>query len=346
MVMSATLQPLVYSNYSDNFATVQIIMGFDPDQATQNDTQLLNPFIITENSPVIARECAIVPCMQYQNFDLRSKKDSAVLIPDMFIIQEWDNYSTVNNSETGRPTVSINFTAADVNLTIPIEQTTFWAPDVGGDWYQSIRDWLRHYLTAVTHSASPTAPYESTFVTMLSPTDDDSYFFSTDPLTAIFQNSHTKSWRKSYCTVENNTRPDVECAMHKLAAGITNAMRAQTWEDLPGHRITARGIAYAPEQIIYAQWQYISAPIAVWILGVILFVGVVIKTRRANIKAWRTSPLATLLLRLDQDSREYLKDWQHLDDAELRDLAEQVRLRLKVDEGGPPRFVKKEEGPQ
>ncbi|KAK2043795.1 hypothetical protein LZ31DRAFT_631800 [Colletotrichum somersetense] len=75
------------------------------------------------------------------------------------------------------------------------------------------------------------------------------------------------------------------------------------------------------------------------ILGLVLFVGVVIKTRRAQIKAWRTSPLATLLLRLDPDSREHLKDWQNMGDAELKDVAKELRQRLQMDESGP-RFVR------
>ncbi|KAH6689793.1 hypothetical protein F5X68DRAFT_230400 [Plectosphaerella plurivora] len=322
-------------------------MGFDHEQATQNNTQHLRPFIITENSPLVARECAIVPCTQYQRFKLRSEDDSAVLIPEMHIIKEWDTYGIYNNPETDHLSVLINFTAADVNSSIPFPQDiTSWGPIVGEEWYQSIRDWLRWYLTAVTFSTSSIISGESMFETVMGPTDITRHFSSNEPLMAMFNNSQTKSWRDHYCKVGNKTRPDVECAMHKVAAGITNAMRAQSWQDLPRNRMVAQGIAYKPRQIVYAQWQYISAPIAVWVLGVILFVGVVIKTRRANIKAWRTSPLATLLLRLDQDSREHLKDWQHLGDAELRDLAEQVRLRLRVDEGGPPRFVKKEERSQ
>ena len=83
-------------------------------------------------------------------------------------------------------------------------------------------------------------------------------------------------------------RPDVECAMHNLAAGLTNGLRTDMWEVLPESRRVAAGQSFAPVQICHAQWQYISAPLAVWVLGLILFIGVVWKTRRANIKAWRS----------------------------------------------------------
>jgi hypothetical protein len=130
---------------------------------------------------------------------------------------------------------------------------------------------------------------------------------------------------------------NVACAMTNLAVGITNAIRVASWESDTTFKPFA-GTTFAPVNICNAQWQYISAPVAVWVLGLALLVGTILKTRRAQIKTWRTSPLAMLLLKLDPEGLGQLRDWQHMGDEELKELAATLKLRLYMDNEGP-RFV-------
>ncbi|KAH6689082.1 hypothetical protein F5X68DRAFT_275074 [Plectosphaerella plurivora] len=339
MVMNTTLEPFIYTDLKGHFVTVQIILGLDPNQPASsfaNNTRQLSRYRITEDSPLIARECAIIPCVQNQSFFLTSKPDSSILEPEIDVLREWTNFKW--DPLAGQALVDFpggNITYDDQTAA---QRLLSHYPYFGGDWYRDIRDWLGLHLTAFTFGNSPEQTDWAMTVTRSRLPEGQDY---DSTLASIMNNTHTGRWRNSYCLLaDNSTRPDVECGMHKLAAGITNAMRTAAWEVPRNARKIAEGQSYSPQQICHAQWQYISAPVVVWILALVLFIGVVVKTRRAKIKAWRTSPLATLLLRLDPDSREHLKDWQRMGDAELRETAEQLKLRLKVDGDEPPRFVK------
>ncbi|KAH0419671.1 hypothetical protein CcaCcLH18_14329 [Colletotrichum camelliae] len=246
----------------------------------------LKAFVITKDTPLVAHECAIIPCIQRQHLALGrpidKMKSSGLpatddIVPVIEITEQWDNYTV---SESGD--VSIYFENPDQNKNISEQQKNMYTtPFITGTTYTGMRDYFKDFLTGYVYSSTNTDLFATSSTVRLS------------------------SWQIE----ENGSRP--------LLNGTTKE----------------------PKQICAAQWQYVSAPVAVWILGLALFVGVVVKTRRANIKAWRTSPLATLLLRLDPDSREHLKDWQNMGDAELKAMAQDLRLRLQIDENGP-RFVR------
>lgn len=346
MVTSSSHTPLFYTNYTGHMATAQAIFALNPDEPPtdfQNKTTPIKPYMITKDSNPIARECAIIPCVQQQNFTLKSRPNSNVLIPTMIIEQQWDRYTTgVEQIENYTyPWALVDFPVA--NMTKGTKQLQTWTESVDSNYfgrqtYMELRGILPTYLDTITFTR-----YNSTSTSEIQSVHQyDNYSLESPEATAILRNSHPGRWNQTYCIEADNvtTMPDFVCAMHKLAAGITNGMRIPEWEYIPSQRPKAEGVMETPTQICFAQWQYISAPIAVWVLSLVLFIGVVVKTRRANIKTWRTSPLATLLLRLDPDSREHLKDWQRMGDAELRVMAEQLRLRLRVDGDGPPRFVK------
>lgn len=253
MVMNTTLEPLVYNNFSDNFVTVQIIMGFDPDQLLQDNEHLLTPYVITESSPLVARECAIVPCVQNQTFFLTSKPESAVLFPEMKILQEWDTYTIGSDLGTGSISATVDFPLPDAEFAVDGQRTVTNVPTFGGHWYQDIRDWLREYLTGVTYTQFDTIKAFWEFDTEVHEDSVPTQYHP--PLTAILENSHMNRWGEAYCLRDdNNTRPDVECAMHKLAAGITNAIRTHAWQVLPADRKAAIGKSFEPVQICHAQW--------------------------------------------------------------------------------------------
>ncbi|GJC84425.1 hypothetical protein ColLi_07263 [Colletotrichum liriopes] len=335
MVMNTTMPPLVY-NYTAPLAFVQSIVGLPYGSSALNTSQ---PFIITEDSPVIAHECAIIPCVQRQSLTVtrpvdNSNNNAALpatddIVPLIEIVEQWDNFTAPPNGH-----VSINFDDPSHNKNIGKQQADkYSAPFITGSTYTGLRSYLESLLNGYVWST---------------PTDTG---FNVHSPESAFRNIHyhtiSKNWTPLYCDGDKTaTRQDgVTCGMNKIAAGLTNAFRLSAWQ-IPDDesRPVLNGTTKRAKQICTAQWQYVSAPVAVWVLGLALFIGVVIKTRRAHIKAWRTSPLATLLLRLDPDSREHLKDWQHMGDAELRTMAQELRLRLQVDENGP-RFVRKNDGP-
>ncbi|GKT41434.1 uncharacterized protein ColSpa_01615 [Colletotrichum spaethianum] len=329
MVMNTTMHPLVY-NYTAPLALVQSIVGLPYGSSASNTSK---PFIITEDSPLSAHECVIVPCMQRQSLIITRPVDNsnnnAALpttddtVPLIDIVEQWDNFTLSDGH------VSITFDDPGRNKNISKQQADkYTSPLITGTTYTGLRNYLGGLLTGYVWST---------------PTDTGFNYHSSEPgFRNIQLHTFNKNWSPLYCDGDKTatSQDGVPCGINKVAAGLTNAFRLSSWQiSDDDSRPVFNGTTNGPKQICTAQWQYVSAPVAVWILGLALFIGVVIKTRRANIKAWRTSPLATLLLRLDPDSREHLKDWQHMGDAELRTMAQELRLRLQVDEKGP-RFVR------
>ncbi|KAK2034024.1 hypothetical protein LX32DRAFT_700682 [Colletotrichum zoysiae] len=328
MLMNTTMSPLV-SNYSSPLAFVQSIEGYPPEDPASKPPKA---FIITEDVPLFAHECAIIPCVQRQNLTIHPQEDAGRdnsvrsndgVIPSLNITEQWDKYSTAESGGW----VSIAFDNPTVNKNIKDQQReTFEGPYIDMAAYNALKKYLGELLNGYVYSD----PTEA---------NPQAYSASSGPAFNIYSHTINGNWTTAYCGGNGTTAKadGVVCGTNKVAAGLTNAFRLKTWQEQPQARLN--GTTKEARQVCKAQWQYVSAPIAVWILGLVLFVGVVIKTRRAHIKAWRTSPLATLLLRLDPDSREHLKDWQNMGDAELKDVAKDLRLRLQMDESGP-RFVR------
>lgn len=356
MAMNTTNEPLVY-NYTSPLITVQSIMGFDSSQFPTKDSKPseLKPYTITKDSPLSAHECVIIPCVQKQRFNLSRQADNTTssqpiasddIIPVVTIVDDhWDNY-TVSDASTLND-IFIDFDYAATGMT-PEEMAKYDSFSISAGTYSAMANFLNALLNGWVSTGPGDTPETMDTIRFLGTRDPNSPYAgrveTAKSMEAIFANSHAGNWTGAFCNNTLATSNDVECAMRNIAAGITNGMRMESWDQIDENRVAMEGTTREPRQICHAQWQYISAPAAVWLLGLALFIGVVWKTRRAQIKAWRTSPLATLLLRLDPDSREHLKDWQNMGDGELRELAEGLRLRLHVDEGGP-RFVTQGNGP-
>ncbi|KAK1996497.1 hypothetical protein LX36DRAFT_610623, partial [Colletotrichum falcatum] len=333
MLMNTTMSPLA-SKYSSPLAFVQSIAGYPPPEGSAS--KLSKPFIITEDSALSAHECAIIPCVQKQTLKIHRQTDDSSgntvpsnngVIPSIDITEQWDNYTTESEGY-----VYITFDDPGINKNITGQQKdSYERPYMEMTAYNGLKKYLAGLLNGYVAS---------------NPTGADPQSYSpAGPARTIYSHAVNGTWTPPYC--DNNgtmaKQDGVVCGMNKVAAGLTNAFRLETWQGA-GSLYRLNGTTREAKQMCRAQWQYVSAPIAVWALGLVLFIGVVIKTRRAHIKAWRTSPLATLLLRLDPDSREHLKNWQNMGDAELKDMAKELRLRLQVDESGP-RFVRRTDGP-
>ncbi|KAL0941912.1 acid phosphatase protein [Colletotrichum truncatum] len=336
MAMNTTVPALVYNNYTDPLAFVQSIQGFPDKVSAFNASNEPDVYIITEDSILSAQECVIVPCIQRQNFNITRSVTSGTknvvlrntgdAVSVMKIINQWENYMFPSKTELRRRFVSIDYDDRSDKESRNKEQDWIDSFEIFLPSYEGMRGYLSdHFNGALVSSLDSPEFFE---------TNNRSSVFSIFKLT---MKNHSSTL---YCGDEETTavkEDGVVCAMNRIAAALTNGFRHELWHI--GDLGQINGTTYEAQQICVAQWQYISAPIAVWALGLALFIGVVIKTRRANIKTWRTSQLATLLLRLDHDSHEHLKDWQHMRDAELLAVAQEVRLRLQVDENGP-RFVR------
>ncbi|WYZ36020.1 hypothetical protein EsH8_X_000667 [Colletotrichum jinshuiense] len=236
--------------------------------------------------------------------------------------------SELNNGTDGLMWINIDDLSHIRNISKQ-QADQFMRPRMSEITYKGLRGYLRGILGGYLWSM----PNATEF----------GYTYEMTAIQRMYNHTIDKTWTPIHCNGSNEaTKTDgVACGMNKVAAALTNAFRLADWQTQnEDSRSVIRGTTKVARQICTAQWQYVSAPLAVWILGLVLFIGVVIKTRRAKIKTWRTSPLATLLMNLDPDSREHLKDWQHMGDAELQTVAQELRLRLHMDENGP-RFVRK-----
>ena len=331
MAINTTSTPLVYSNYSNPFIRIQSIFGFDPQQyPLKQDSGGIKVYSITEDSILSAHECVIVPCVQQQQLILTdaSESDSEDGRPQprvsLSINQTWD--TPVEGDGSSGNGVTIDFNPSDhMDLETLGGGDVF--PNFGMDTpsYKAIQAHLKALLDGSVTSES----FGNTFQVL---TQDTATSF--EELAFIFRNSLYANWTGTMC---DSKESNVACAMTNLAVGITNAIRVASWESSDSWA-PFKGTTLAPVNICSAQWQYISAPVAVWVLGLALLVGTILKTRRAQIKTWRTSPLAMLLLKLDSEGLDHLRDWQHMGDEELKELAETLRLRLYMDNDGP-RFV-------
>ena len=165
-VMNTTLDPLVY-DYKNHFATVQSIMGFDPDQMPTNSTdgpQPLKPYMITENFPLVARECAILPaCKSRASSSARSGRRPRN--PRRADPQGMGQLHPHGHGRLDLIDVQVEFPETDANMTSQQQQQWLAPPYFGGEAYKSLRDWLRDYLTAYTftymtrqRATGPSAP--------------------------------------------------------------------------------------------------------------------------------------------------------------------------------------------
>jgi hypothetical protein len=89
--------------------------------------------------------------------------------------------------------------------------------------------------------------------------------------------------------------------VNNLADSITNAMRTQG-DTVPVSLEEYRGTAFSTEAFIHVRWIWIAFPCAMVMGGIVNLAGTIWQTDRANVLAWRSDPLAPLLMTLSRDT--------------------------------------------
>ena len=91
------------------------------------------------------------------------------------------------------------------------------------------------------------------------------------------------------------------------------------------------GSTMVAKTYIKVTWYWLVLPVFLWILAVIMFVGTVIKTKRAGVRTWRTSTLAPLLLGLGIGDEQKQKVEQLPMTADgLQKKAEEIKVQLHL----------------
>ena len=345
MAMNTTGKPY-FDHYAKPFTIVQSILAFDPQQYPKDGPRnSIRPYVVTEDSILSAHECAIVPCVQKQSFSLtkpvteRDRKtklspDAEPAFPWLYVSGEWMEVD--EGMSGGDAGTYINVDSAGAEEGIYRGEHFFINP-----WsFEAVRSYLNTTLRGYVKWLPDPQGQTSELRGESDWENTGAYGPAETTMELIFNNSVQGTWTGWACNNSDWTSGDVACGMANLAQGITNGMRAAKWQEIK--RVPppiVEGLTYIPTEICHVQWQWLSVPIAVWILGLVLLVGTILKTRKARIRAWRTSPLAMLLLSLDADGISHLRDWQKMGDEQLKEVSASLKIRLRADDGGI-RFVK------
>jgi hypothetical protein len=303
MAMSTSQAPLVYTNYTSPIAIIHSITAG-------------NTYFVTPDTQVNASECVLVPCvLNYLNATVISAPIVSASGFNGAVFMEyantfWDNY-TFNNSSFpwNGPTIDIppNSTRHDPTH-YQMSQPAFLA--------------LSSYLKALL----------SGFVTS---NGNDTYYFQSDDSYHPVQADAADAMQAIYTPflggcldVFGNILWDSNiCSITTAAMAMTASIRDNSYTQFDFSTYAATGSTYSPKVVIEVKWLWIIPTVAVWLLGVILFLGVIWKTRQTRVRTWRENPLAVIFLGIGDKELEEVKGYGLSEDG-LKKKAEQLHVRL------------------
>ncbi|PYH94643.1 hypothetical protein BO71DRAFT_398793 [Aspergillus ellipticus CBS 707.79] len=103
----------------------------------------------------------------------------------------------------------------------------------------------------------------------------------------------------------NNILADrLTCVMNNVAAAMTKTFRDSAYIADAATAAMASGDSMTSVTYITVHWQWIALPLFVWLLGAVLVIGTLWKTRRARVPAWKNDLMPLLYLYQDEDVRE------------------------------------------
>lgn len=112
---------------------------------------------------------------------------------------------------------------------------------------------------------------------------------------------------------------------------MTKAICNEAWSNHSSSAMAA-GEVLVPQTYIHITWYWITLPLFIWVLAVVMFLGTVIKTHRAGLWAWGPNPLALIFLGFDQEAQESMQDSGHgLSEKGLEKRADALKVRLRVE---------------
>ncbi|PYH92403.1 hypothetical protein BO71DRAFT_420837 [Aspergillus ellipticus CBS 707.79] len=94
------------------------------------------------------------------------------------------------------------------------------------------------------------------------------------------------------------------CAMENVAVAITKTIRDSAYVADPATAAMASGQSTTSVTYITVHWLWVALPAAVWVLGAVLVIGTLWKTRRARVPAWKNDILPLLSLSQAENWRE------------------------------------------
>ncbi|PWY81535.1 hypothetical protein BO94DRAFT_520204 [Aspergillus sclerotioniger CBS 115572] len=102
----------------------------------------------------------------------------------------------------------------------------------------------------------------------------------------------------------DNLADRLTCAMENVAVAITKTIRDSAYVADPATAAMASGQSMISVTYITVHWRWVVLPLVVWILGAVLVIGTLWKTRRARVPAWRNDVMPLLSLSQAEGWRE------------------------------------------
>ncbi|KAL7906537.1 hypothetical protein GGI35DRAFT_482692 [Trichoderma velutinum] len=295
--------PMIIGNSNDNFSPLvykknilPIIQGI---KAVNNDT---NPYTnqyagieLTAETPFIATECALVPCVRSVQASVRKS-----VYNESTPIYWFEREATNRNSDWW------------VTMNPP------WGPDLGVQEGQSfgigfealdaLVVFIRSLLSGAVWVVSDSLILDAS---------------KADIIAAIFYGDFADC---------DNPLDKISCAVNNVAQAISKTFWDTPYIN-SGIEDThmAIGETFVSLTFVRIQWGWLAFPIAIWVLSVITLLGTVWRTRRAQVQTWRNSPLPLVFLHLHEDD-EVTRSYE-TSNAGFSTRADKLYIKLNTEEG-------------
>jgi hypothetical protein len=312
MAMSTSQTPLVYVNYSSPIVIVQSIIA--------------NASFVTPNVPVNASECVLIPCvLDYKNASVNSSPTLFSygfngLAWIEFADRIWDNVTfNVSDSPWYGPTIDVRRDNKSRNYPTRYRMTQ--------PAFLALKNYLTPLLSGfVSSDGNGTLSYQSDGkahpVEASAPDAMNAIYYPPIGCTDVFQNQ-IYDWNM--------------CAINNLAIAMTAMIRSQPYTafnpltDTNFSTYAVMGTTYYPLAIVQVKWIWIVPTAAIWLLGLILFFGVIRKTRRSGVKIWKHNALAVLFLGVGDKELDKVQSYGMTEEG-LKKKAEHLQVRLHLTE--------------
>jgi hypothetical protein len=269
----------------------------------------------------MAHSCLISLCAKV--YAASSWGDNGILfrVPYEYQLASVNRTRTVVKSDSGtfvEVTVSNGTLLTSSNPSAP-RHNTIWQnsiPPFQAD-LPSLQ-FLRAYLTSTFNGTVDRSSSNST----------NDYLFSYSPPTDYFQRKiGSDLWALlSYNAFAYPGQDYFDAAMDGLTTGIANALR----NDMSGTPANAASSIGSPltEPIISVRWAWLSLPLILEVLAVLLLGTTIFLTKKQRMPIWKSSTIATLFHGVDQ--REYLEGVETEDISLMREIAGEKIVKLVV----------------
>jgi hypothetical protein len=337
LAMNVSREAIHYTNYTDPLAVIQTIAAFSNEY-------------VNASAQVSASECVMFPSVktyfsavgQYYTtpWYANHSEDTTVSVgpldtPDFYfeeMVGQYEKYTYVaaeNNSLT-----------AGYFLNPPLKEgqnLTTGFPDqyrMSNQAVVSLQKYLKELLQGFIRTNGTTE--RTTTVAELNGGG------SSDALSVIYDPGQGYAGCRdvpNYWGEFSDLNTNVQCALDSISTSLTVMMRnAQNITVIPGEDAVMRfgfdkGITIAPITQVNVTWFWIILPIIIWMCSIAMLIGTAVKSKKAKVHLWRTNPLAMVFLTLGREERHEVSQHGGLSEDGLIKRAENIRVRLTVQDG-------------